>query len=92
MKPVLGLVPDPGLRAVDDRRAHLLAAMGGEAMKENRVAVGAFHRGVIDDEAISKIVNLPEEETVAALIVYGYPDGESKAPPRKEIAEMSRFI
>lgn len=30
--------------------------------------------GVIDDESISKIVGIPEEETVAALIIYGYAD------------------
>lgn len=54
--------------------------------------VGTCIFGVIDDDAISKIVNLPEEETVAALIVFGYPDDEPKAPSRKEIAEISRFI
>ena len=54
--------------------------------------VGTCIFGVIDDDAISRIVNLPDEETVAALIVYGYPDGEPKAPPRKEVGEISRFI
>lgn len=53
--------------------------------------VGTCIFGVIDDESISEIVNLPEEETVAALIVYGYPDGEVKATPRKEINEIMRF-
>jgi hypothetical protein len=48
--------------------------------------------GVIDEKSISKIVNLPEEETVAALIVYGYEDGEHAAPTqRKNVEEIMRF-
>lgn len=48
--------------------------------------------GVIDEKSISKIVNLPEEETVAALIVYGYEDGEhAAATQRKNAEEIMRF-
>lgn len=54
--------------------------------------VGTTIMGVIDDESISKIVNLPQEETVAALIVYGKPN-ESPAPtPRMDAAELVRFV
>ena len=55
--------------------------------------VGTCIFGVIDDASISEIVSLPEEETVAALIVYGYEDGPHVKPtPRKEIDEILRFI
>lgn len=55
--------------------------------------VGTCIMGVIDEKSISKIVNLPEEETVAALIVYGYEDGKHSAPtPRKEVEELMRFL
>ncbi len=54
--------------------------------------VGTCIFGVIDDDAIAGIIGLPGGETVAALIVYGYPDDEPKAPPRKETDEISRFI
>lgn len=47
--------------------------------------------GIIDDASISKIVGLPEEETVAALIVYGYPDETPPATPRKEVDDVLRF-
>lgn len=53
--------------------------------------VGTCIFGVIDDDAIAKIVNLPEEETVAALITYGYPDEETKPTPRKEAKDIMRF-
>ena len=49
--------------------------------------------GVIDDKSIAKIVNLPEDETVAALVVYGYEDGEHAAPnKRKDVDEIMRFV
>ncbi|MBS2212002.1 nitroreductase family protein [Carboxylicivirga mesophila] len=55
--------------------------------------IGTCIFGVIDDEKISEIVNLPNEESVAALIVYGYEEGEHAQPtPRKSIDEIMRFV
>lgn len=49
--------------------------------------------GVINNEAIAEKIGLPENEKVAALIVYGYEDGEHhEAPARKDIQEILRFI
>jgi len=57
------------------------------------LGVGTVVFGVIDNDSISKIINLPEKETVAALIVYGYEDGEHADPtPRKEVDEITRFV
>lgn len=53
--------------------------------------LGTTIMGVINDEAISTIVGLPEEETVAALIVYGYPDEVVSPTPRMDVAELMRF-
>ena len=54
--------------------------------------VGTCIMGVIDEKSIAKIVNLPEEETVAALIVYGYEDEEHVAvSKRKNVEEIMRF-
>jgi nitroreductase len=55
--------------------------------------VGTCIFGVIDEKSISAIVKLPEDETVAALIVYGYEDGpHAKPTPRKDVDEIVRFI
>lgn len=54
--------------------------------------VGTCIMGVINDESISKIVDLPEDETVAALIVYGYEDGHPAPTPRKDTDEIVRFF
>ena len=54
--------------------------------------VGTCIFGVIDDDAIAEIIGLPEEERVAALIVYGYPEDLPAAPPRKAVEDIARFI
>ena len=54
--------------------------------------VGTCIMGVIDEDSISEIVDLPEEETVAALIVYGYEDGHPPATPRKDVEDIMRFV
>ncbi|MFI3239617.1 MAG: nitroreductase family protein [Bacteroidales bacterium] len=57
------------------------------------MGVGTCIMGVIDDVSIAKIINLPAEETVAALIVYGYEAGNHAAPsPHKDAEEIMRFI
>ncbi|MFI3170499.1 MAG: nitroreductase family protein [Faecalibacterium sp.] len=47
--------------------------------------------GVIDDEKIAKIINLPKNETVAAMIAFGYADDTGNPVSRKEISEICRF-
>ncbi|QZE15477.1 nitroreductase family protein [Halosquirtibacter laminarini] len=55
--------------------------------------IGTCVFGVIDNNAIEKIVALPEGERVAAVIVYGYEEGEHAAPtPRMEADKILRFI
>ncbi len=54
--------------------------------------VGTCIFGVIDSDAIAQIIDLPQEETVASVIVYGIEDGEHAVPtPRKEVDEILRF-
>lgn len=54
--------------------------------------IGTCIFGVIDENTIPGIVGLPEEETVAALIAYGYPDEQPLATKRKEAHEIVRFV
>ena len=55
--------------------------------------VGTCIMGVIDEGVIAKIVNLPEDETVAAIIVYGYEEGEHAKPTRrKDVDDIIRFV
>ena len=55
--------------------------------------VGTVIMGVIDEVKIAEIINLPENETVGAVIVYGYAIDETlPVPNRKEVSEILRFI
>lgn len=54
--------------------------------------VGTVIMGVIDENMIAKIVGLPEDETVTALIVYGYPDEDVSVTPRKDVEDIMRYV
>lgn len=54
--------------------------------------VGTCIFGVIDNDAIARLIELPTEETVAALIVYGYEDGHPEPTSRMEAEEIMRFF
>ncbi len=53
--------------------------------------VGTCIFGVIDDKSIAEIIDLPEGETVATLITFGYPDESVATSPRKAVEELTRF-
>lgn len=54
--------------------------------------VGTCIFGVIDDAVISDIVNLPAEETVAAIITFGYPDESPKPTRRYDVEKIVRYL
>lgn len=54
--------------------------------------VGTCVMGVIDDKKIAEIVNLPENETVAAMITFGYPAEKGNPTTRLTVEELCRFI
>lgn len=54
--------------------------------------VGTCIFGVIDDKEIARIVNLPEDETVACIVTYGYPAEDVKPTSRKSVEEVCRFV
>src|SRR5579859_3524689 len=48
MEAILGLVPDDGLRAVDDAGRDFLAALCRQAVHEDRVRLGLGHQALVD--------------------------------------------
>ncbi len=54
--------------------------------------VGTCIMGVVNQEEIAKIISLPENERVAAVITYGFEDGEHAKPtPRKAVEDIMRI-
>ncbi|MCI9475436.1 MAG: nitroreductase [Emergencia sp.] len=56
--------------------------------------IGTVILGIFDDEKVAEAINLPEGQTVAALIPMGYPlDAEAPAAPkRKEADELVSYL
>ena len=54
--------------------------------------LGSVILGVIDEEKVGGILNIPETEEIAALIPVGYPAEEPKIPRRKSADELIRFV
>lgn len=57
----------------------------------HEMGIGSCIMGVIAAEKLKAIAQLPEEETVAALITFGYPDETPSVTPRKSVEEITRF-
>ena len=53
--------------------------------------VGSVIMGIFDAEKVAELLQLPEDETVVALIPMGYPDEAPNAPKRKPVEELVQF-
>lgn len=50
--------------------------------------VGTVILGVFDDKKVGEIVGIPEGQTVAAIVVLGYPAFAPDMPPRKSVEDL----
>lgn len=53
--------------------------------------LGTVIMGIIDEDKISGILGMPEDQSVAAVIALGYPAEEPVAPKRKELDAVLSF-
>ncbi len=53
--------------------------------------LGTVIMGVFDDEAIAELIELPEDQELAALIAIGYPDIDPEAPKRKPVDVLLQY-
>ena len=53
--------------------------------------IGTVMQGIFNQKIVSKIIDLPKDETIAIVIPYGYFEVQQKATPRMEINEIARF-
>ncbi len=58
----------------------------------HNAGLGTLIMGIWDEEGISKLLNIPEDQELAALIAVGYPDIEPEAPKRKSVDELLTFL
>ena len=90
-----GSIADYGIESTGDDNWEIFDA--GIACQQFCLAaysmgVSTVIMGVIDNTIIRNIIDLPENEEVAAIIVYGYQEGESPTTKRLETEKIVKFI
>lgn len=53
--------------------------------------LGTVIMGVFDEDGISGLLDLPEDQELAALIAVGHPDIDPAAPKRKSVEELLQY-
>ncbi len=53
--------------------------------------LGTVIMGIFDEDGISELLHIPEEQELAALIAIGWPDIDSDAPKRKTTEELLQY-
>lgn len=56
------------------------------------MGVGTVIMGIFDEAKVAEMINLDENQKVAALVAIGYPAEEPIAPKRKSVEELVKFI
>ena len=56
-----------------------------------RRGVGTVITGYFDEEKITRLLNLPENQKVGCVIGLGYPDEEPAAPKRKSVEDLLTY-
>ena len=54
--------------------------------------LGTVMMGYFDEDEIKKVIDIPQDQAVAAMIPIGYPNINPQAPVRKEADELVTFI
>lgn len=57
----------------------------------HEAGLGTVIMGIWDEDGISSLLQLPEEQELAALIAIGYPDMVPEAPKRKSVADLLTY-
>jgi nitroreductase len=60
-------------------------ALENMVLAAHSLGLGTVHIGLFDHKKVEALLGVPEGFCVFEMIPLGYPDGEAKAPPRKEL-------
>ena len=55
------------------------------------MGVGSVIMGIFDDVKVAQILELPDNQTVAAVLAVGYPAFTPDTPPRKGVSDLLSF-
>ena len=58
----------------------------------HEAGLGTVIMGIFDEDGITELLNIPENQELAALIAIGYPDIDPQAPKRKTTEELLTYL
>lgn len=58
----------------------------------HNAGLGTVIMGIWDEDGITDLLNLPEDQELAALIAVGWPDIDPEAPRRKSVNELLTYL
>ncbi len=61
-------------------------------LKATDLGLATLIMGIRDTEKIRKMLDIPEEEQIVAVISVGYPADEPKQPKRKSVDDIAKFF
>lgn len=61
-------------------------------LKATEMGLGTLVMGIRDGEALKTALDIPNEETVVAVIAVGYPNIEPEMPKRKELTDIIKWV
>ncbi|MBA4699020.1 MAG: nitroreductase family protein [Ruminococcus sp.] len=53
--------------------------------------LGTVIMGIFDEDKVSELLDIPEDQELAVLIAIGYPDVDPEAPKRKSVDELLQY-
>lgn len=57
----------------------------------HEAGLGTVIMGIWDEDGITELLNIPENQELAALIAIGYPDISPEAPKRKSVEDLLTY-
>ena len=63
-------------------------AMQNLVLAAHSLGLGTVYVGALDDTKAAEILGVPEGFVLVAMTPLGYPEGEPKTPPRKELSDL----
>lgn len=58
----------------------------------HELGVGSVILGIFDEDKVAEAIELPEGQKIAALVAFGYAEGEGILLKRKSVEEVSKFL
>lgn len=58
----------------------------------HNAGLGTVIMGIWDEDGITDLLKLPEDQELAALIAVGWPDINPEAPKRKSVNELLTYL